>query len=159
MTTISDDMVSIRYCDYGEVGLVALDRLRYLEHRFTGIPALAIKAQLHGKKPLSTKRLYLLLMHYVVTMYFLKLVKSYSNHFLFSVIGVKPKNGDWSVVESLAFNKLVQNKAFVSKVKEVNSDGASNTWRVSLQLIDTTREEVDVDIADLLIVKGLAVRI
>jgi hypothetical protein len=49
IVTTLHGMVSVRYCDYGELGLVTLDRLRFLDARFMKIPKLAIRAKLHGK--------------------------------------------------------------------------------------------------------------
>lgn len=67
------------------------------------------------------------------------------------ISGVKPKDNlaDWSVMQCVHFNELVQDKSFVSRVMEVNSD--SNVWQLSLQLIDTTVANVDTDIATLLV--------
>ncbi|XP_026290464.1 tudor domain-containing protein 7A-like isoform X4 [Frankliniella occidentalis] len=53
VATLNQGVVSVRYADYGDVGLVALDRIRFLEERFKQIPALAIRAKLHGVKPLN----------------------------------------------------------------------------------------------------------
>lgn len=48
VTALSEDMVSVRYVDYGDIGLIPVDRVRYLDPKFSVIPALAIRAKLHG---------------------------------------------------------------------------------------------------------------
>ncbi|KAK3931792.1 Tudor domain-containing protein 7 [Frankliniella fusca] len=53
VAALSQTVISVRYSDYGDVGLVALDRIRYLEPTFKKIPALAIRAKLHGVNPLN----------------------------------------------------------------------------------------------------------
>jgi hypothetical protein len=72
--------------------------------------------------------------------------------------GISPKNSDWAVDECVAFNDLVQDKLLVSRVHDVNSDVSSNTWKVSLQVIDTSDPDVDTDIGEVLIKNSLAVR-
>lgn len=48
---LNDTLVSVRYADYGDAGLVTIDKLKFLDQRFRQIPALAIRAKLHGVKP------------------------------------------------------------------------------------------------------------
>ncbi|XP_034253274.1 tudor domain-containing protein 7 [Thrips palmi] len=118
IVTATDSTVSVRYLDWGDVGLVPIEDLRYLEPRFRTIPALAIRAKLHGVKP--------------------------------------KENTEWTVDQCLYFNELVDSKSFVSKVMDVNSESNSLSWQLSLHLIDTTAEDMDVNISELLVSAGFA---
>lgn len=72
------------------------------------------------------------------------------------VLGVKPKEKDWTVSQCAHFTEIVDCKSFVSKVMDVNAESISNSWQLSLKLIDTTAENVDVDIGELLVKEEMA---
>ena len=46
---INDNMVSVYFCDYGDVSVLPLDKLQPLIDQFKGLPYQAIKAKLAGE--------------------------------------------------------------------------------------------------------------
>jgi len=46
---INDNMVSVYFCDFGDVSILPLDKLQPLIEQFKGLPYQAIKAKLAGE--------------------------------------------------------------------------------------------------------------
>ncbi|XP_077287282.1 tudor domain-containing protein 7 tapas [Arctopsyche grandis] len=50
---VSRDMASIYFCDYGDLQMVEISKLRELPSNFKKLPAQALKARLHGVSPIN----------------------------------------------------------------------------------------------------------
>lgn len=71
--------------------------------------------------------------------------------------GIVPVNVDWSIEDSRRFQDLVELREFVSLVMEVEEDSESCVV-LSLQLINTTDEKLDIYIDQILLDEGRAVK-
>ncbi|KAF4518847.1 hypothetical protein B566_EDAN006698 [Ephemera danica] len=71
--------------------------------------------------------------------------------------GIRPKYSDWSVEDCMRFQKLVCNHQFVSIVEETGPDLINPSDTVlGLRLIDTSNDQFDVDISELLVKESRA---
>ena len=76
-----------------------------------------------------------------------------------NILGVLPKNGDWTPEDSLRFQNLVQDKEFVSVVKKViPNQGDDKMLFLELSLVDTTDKNLDVHINEVLIKENRAIK-
>jgi hypothetical protein len=66
--------------------------------------------------------------------------------------GIRPKHSDWCVEDCVRFQELVCNHQFVSRVEETGPDLINPSDTVlGLRLIDTSNDQYDVDIGELLV--------
>ncbi|XP_058793674.1 tudor domain-containing protein 7-like isoform X2 [Phymastichus coffea] len=131
VTEVRDKQTASVYCcDYGSYKNVDISNMVPLEHEYYRLPYQAIWAELNG---------------------------------------VKPTSKEWTVMACLKFQELTQSKNFVSRVvsqRNFKSKSLENPVKTpitkeviySLELIDTSSSDEDIDIADLLVKYDIAER-